>query len=482
MRGRRVALACIVLGAVACRGTTPVPPEPTVAVDPDAAPAAIPPAKWAAIRTIVDAADRDADDRTADARRRPAEFLAFLDLPPGSRVADLGAGFGYTTELLARAVGPTGTVYGQNPEFVRKKFAEAAWTARLAKPVNANVVRLDREFVDPFPPDVRDLDVVVNVLFYHDFEWMGVDRAAHNLAVRNALRPGGRYVIVDAHAKAGAGASGSQSLHRIEESLVVAELEAAGFELVRRGDFLRNPADTRDWNALPWVNDRGEFSDKFVLEFRKRAGTPGAREARCTLTRSPVAAKVRDWGEAYALLAERFDRRPLDDAEARRVLCERGVCPTDRPLAVVVSDDPANPAVTSGGFALADATGVRVWSEQVGDVREYHCTPEIVSEVGRVGAFDHARLSLARHQVVGVAEDGSACEVDVDRGCMIGCFYDALVEVDLLRDEGTGGIVKLEATTALDRATTRPDPLRLVATDDGVRIEGCEGGALRVRG
>lgn len=247
-----------------------------------AAPAELTPAEIAA---IVDAPDRDADDRTADARRRPAEMLAFLHLRRGMRVADLGAGFGYTTELLARAVGPDGRVWGQNPRFVLERFAEAGWSARLAKPVNANVTRVDREFVDPLPADARELDLVVNVLFYHDFEWMEVDRAAHDAVVFAALRPGGRYVIIDASAAAGAGASVGKSLHRIEESLVVAELERAGFRLVERGEFLRNPNDTRDWNALPWANEgaqppRAEFSDKFVLAFEKP--TPAVAQASCS--------------------------------------------------------------------------------------------------------------------------------------------------------------------------------------------------------
>lgn len=226
------------------------------------------PLSRAEIEAIVAAPDREDADRETDARRAPVDLLEFLELRPGMRVADIGAGFGYTTELLARAVGPEGTVYGQNPPFVLERFAEEGWSARLSKPVNANVVRLDRPFDDPFPDDVRDLDRVVNILFYHDFEWQDVDRAAHNRDVFEALAPGGLYVIVDASAKAGAGASGSKTLHRIEEDLVRSELEAAGFELVREADFLRNPADARDWNALPWQSGRSD-SDKFVLAFAK---------------------------------------------------------------------------------------------------------------------------------------------------------------------------------------------------------------------
>lgn len=222
---------------------------------------------------IVSAADRDPEDLETDIRRKPVELLEFLQLEAGMRVADIGAGFGYMTELLARAVGPSGTVYSQNTPYVLDRFAREGWTARLAKPVNANVVGLEREFDDPFPDDIESLDRVVNVLFYHDFEWQSVDRPAHNADVFAALRPGGTYVIVDASAAAGHGADDSETLHRIEETLVVAELEAAGFVLDERADFLRNESDTRDWNALPWRSperaEAGEFSDKFVLRFVK---------------------------------------------------------------------------------------------------------------------------------------------------------------------------------------------------------------------
>ena len=92
------------------------------------------------------------------------------------RVAELGAGGGYTTELFARAVGPDGTVYGQNNKFVLERFAAKPWNERLAKTVMKNVVRVDRELDDPFPPDAKNLDAVLVVLVYHDFVWLGVDR------------------------------------------------------------------------------------------------------------------------------------------------------------------------------------------------------------------------------------------------------------------------------------------------------------------
>jgi predicted methyltransferase len=216
---------------------------------------------------LVAAPDRDPADKKDDASRKPAAMLAFLDVRPGQKVAELGAGGGYTTELLARAVGPTGTVYGQNSKFIIEKFAGKPWAERLAKPVNKNVVRVDREFDDPFPPEARNLDLVVMVMLYHDTYWFKTNRRKMNAAVFKALRKGGTFAVIDHSAAAGHGAKDVESLHRVEESLVRKEILAAGFKAGESGDFLRNPEDKRDWSVFD--KDRRGTSDRFALKFVK---------------------------------------------------------------------------------------------------------------------------------------------------------------------------------------------------------------------
>jgi len=219
---------------------------------------------------VVAAPDRSADDRALDAGRDPAALLAFIGTKPGMRLGELGAGGGYSTELFARAVAPGGTVYAQNSQNILERFAEKPWSERLQKPVMKNVVRLDRPFDDPFPADVRDLDAVVDVIFYHDTVWMEVDRAKMNRAVFEALRPGGVYVIVDHSGAPGTGTTQTQTLHRIEESVVKKEIEAAGFRLDAEADFLRNPKDPLDWSASPrFAGEKRGTSDRFVLRFVK---------------------------------------------------------------------------------------------------------------------------------------------------------------------------------------------------------------------
>lgn len=222
------------------------------------------------VRAVIDAADRDPEDKKLDAGRKPGEMLTFFGVKPGMKVAELVAGGGYTAELLARAVGPTGVVYGHNTKWVIEKFADKPWSERLAKPGNKNVVKVTRELEDPLPPEAKDLDVVFINLFYHDTYWLKADRAKMNAAVLRALRPGGVYAVIDHSAKTGSGATEVQTTHRIEEATVREEIVKAGFKLAAEADFMRNPQDTRDWNASPMAAaEKRGTSDRFVLKFVK---------------------------------------------------------------------------------------------------------------------------------------------------------------------------------------------------------------------
>lgn len=218
---------------------------------------------------VVDAPDRSPLDRQLDAGRRPAELLTFLGVRPGMRVGELVAGAGYTAELLARAVAPDGVVYAENPKVILEGSGEL-WAKRLATPAARNIVRVDRELDDPFPPAARDLNLVVINLVYHDTVWLGVDRDKMNRAVFAALKKGGKYAVIDHSARSGRGIADVQTLHRIDEAVVRYEVRRAGFVLETGDSFLRNPSDMRDWNDSPAAPpERRGTSDRFVLLFAK---------------------------------------------------------------------------------------------------------------------------------------------------------------------------------------------------------------------
>ena len=213
---------------------------------------------------IVAAPDRSDADRETDQRRAPAKMLAFAGVRPGMKVFDMEAGAGYSTELLARTVAPGGTVYAQDSAAVMERIKDK-FDIRAQKPEMKNVVHVVRNFDDPIPPDVSNLDLITFFFAYHDTTSMPVDRAEMNKKMFAALKPGGYLVIADHAARPGDGTSVGKTLHRIEESALRKEIEAAGFKFVADADFLRNPADPRDaavfHSKLP--------NDEFVLKYQK---------------------------------------------------------------------------------------------------------------------------------------------------------------------------------------------------------------------
>ena len=160
-------------------------------------------------RQIVASPDRSAADRTNDQRRKPEEMLAFIGIRPGMIALDLSAGGGYTTELLARAIGPTGEVYGQSRPRVparrprhagrpegnsqstpprrsacgdagrrrpaRRVPRPTRWPTATARSKAAGIaaapiVAVVQPFEDPVPAELADgkLDLVTLMFNYHD--------------------------------------------------------------------------------------------------------------------------------------------------------------------------------------------------------------------------------------------------------------------------------------------------------------------------
>jgi predicted methyltransferase len=215
-------------------------------------------------QALLAAPDRSEADRAADKRRDPLPFLLFAGPRPGMKVLDMGAGAGYSTELMARAVAPNGKVYGQNPPDIGDKL-KAAFEARLATPAMKDAAADYRPFDDPVPPGVSDLDLITFLFYYHDTTYMKVDRAQMDRRMFAALKPGGFLVIADHSALPGQGISVGHTLHRIEEATLRQEVEAAGFKVVAEGNFWRNAADTHDFPSYK----RDMPVDNFVLKFAK---------------------------------------------------------------------------------------------------------------------------------------------------------------------------------------------------------------------
>jgi predicted methyltransferase len=159
-----------------------------------------------------------------DRWQQPDRVVAELGLRPGDRVADLGAGGGYFTSHLARAVAPSGVVYAvdTDPDML------AGLAALASRPGLANVVVVKAAPEDPGLRETVDLAFLANA--YHHLP----DRRAYLARIAHHLEPSGRVAIIEVRP------AGLRRLlgHATSPETIRSELEAAGYTMVADLDFL----------------------------------------------------------------------------------------------------------------------------------------------------------------------------------------------------------------------------------------------------
>jgi ubiquinone/menaquinone biosynthesis C-methylase UbiE len=188
---------------------------------------------------------------SAAARSESARLATVLGLRQGSRVADVGAGTGTYSLELARLVGPTGHVFATEIDSERRSQIRSA--AAGAGLQHLSVVEA-READTGLERGCCDA-ILMRDVYHH------VTRPVEtNASLREALRPGGRFAVVDFppgwflstffRVK---DVPANRRGHGVPPEVVIAELETAGFRLERRID---------KWD-----------SRSFCLLFQKQAGS-----------------------------------------------------------------------------------------------------------------------------------------------------------------------------------------------------------------
>ncbi len=216
------------------------------------------------IRAAVQSPERTPAMTARDADRKPAELLALSGVKPGDKVIEF-AGFGqYFTTMLSHIVGEQGSVHVIDLPYTEARSGEAT-RAFVQKHPNTRYEVVDYNAVT-LPSGV---DVVFNVLYYHDLPLQEIDTAKLNAKIFAALKPGGIFFVVDHNAAPGSGTRDTERLHRIDPEVIRKEVQAAGFELVEDSKLLANPEDDHSW--MVFAQGRRGTTDQAVLKFRKPA-------------------------------------------------------------------------------------------------------------------------------------------------------------------------------------------------------------------
>lgn len=179
-----------------------------------------------------------------------SRMIEFFEIGRGDRVADLGGVAGYSLGPMRRAVGPAGVVY------VRRSTPPPTEPAAPSDDLG-KIVWMNTPDEAPLTADATRLNAATLLYGYHAVIAAGRDRKKLNAAVYQALVPGGVYIIADHAAPPGSGLRAAREQSAIEDSIVRAEVQAAGFEFVEAADFVSSVA-----------REDGTPS-QYVLKFRK---------------------------------------------------------------------------------------------------------------------------------------------------------------------------------------------------------------------
>jgi predicted methyltransferase len=268
MRKHLWQIAGVSLAVLAAAACNPATDTTTTPVSTETAAPAAPAPDYAALLT---AADRPADDAKDDAARKPAEVLAFSKIMSGQTVLEIEAGTGYYTELLSKAVGPTGKVIMQNPNFGEQFNAEIAKRNEGGRLTN---VTSSQTMFDALEPADGTVDVATWFLGPHELFYKPKenpagfgDPAKAYAEVFRVLKPGGYFVILDHAANAGDPPTTGDTLHRIDPKLVKDAAAAAGFTLEEESTILANPAD--DHTKGVFDDSIRRHTDQFLLRYKK---------------------------------------------------------------------------------------------------------------------------------------------------------------------------------------------------------------------
>jgi predicted methyltransferase len=256
MINRRLALAAAVMAlafgapALAAKDSTIYNPK-------------IPPIPDYIAKAVADTS-RAEKQRIRDPNRKPAETLALVGLKPGDRVIELASFGQYYTDIMAPIVGPKGKIYMYDLPYTDARQGAATRTFVAAHP-NTEFKLAKYDEID-YP---KNVDLITIVLYYHDLKPNKVDTAVLDAKLFEALKPGGKLLIVDHKAQPGTAWRDAGTIHRMAVETIVEEVTHAGFKLKYDSNLLANPGD--DHLKMVFAPDERGHTDQAVFVFEKPA-------------------------------------------------------------------------------------------------------------------------------------------------------------------------------------------------------------------
>ena len=196
------------------------------------------------LKESIESDTRDLENKKRDIYRHPYETLNFFGIKSDMIIVELNPGGGWYTEILANFIHEPGTLITAQGDYYMDRFKKKIESSSIYEKVK--IVPLNSNLAEE-----NTVDAVLTFRNLHN--WLGPQMDLIFSNTYKALKPGGKFGVVEHRAKPGTDLEMMKKSGYVTEDHAIETAIKHGFKLVDKSEMNSNPKDTKDYSKGVWT-------------------------------------------------------------------------------------------------------------------------------------------------------------------------------------------------------------------------------------
>ena len=196
------------------------------------------------LKESIESDTRDLENKKRDIYRHPYETLNFFGIKSDMIIVELNPGGGWYTEILVNFIHEPGTLITAQGDYYMDRFKKKIESSSIYEKVK--IVPLNSNLAEE-----NTVDAVLTFRNLHN--WLGPQMDLIFSNTYKALKPGGKFGVVEHRAKPGTDLEMMKKSGYVTEDHAIETAIKHGFKLVDKSEINSNPKDTKDYSKGVWT-------------------------------------------------------------------------------------------------------------------------------------------------------------------------------------------------------------------------------------
>ena len=196
------------------------------------------------LKESIESDTRDLENKKRDIYRHPYETLNFFGIKSDMIIVELNPGGGWYTEILANFIHEPGTLITAQGDYYMDRFKKKIESSSIYEKVK--IVPLNSNLAEE-----NTVDAVLTFRNLHN--WLGPQMDLIFSNTYKALKPGGKFGVVEHRAKPGTDLEMMKKSGYVTEDHAIETAIKHGFKLVDKSEINSNLKDTKDYSKGVWT-------------------------------------------------------------------------------------------------------------------------------------------------------------------------------------------------------------------------------------